>query len=182
MYCPKCGMHNADGATSCVRCNERMDEAPAYAGLQPAYDQAQQPAFPQSLQQQGYQEYYQQGYQQGQQYPPYAPTAWQTYYNQPNPTLYGVNQVHPGDSAGTVSLVCGILGLFFFGVVLGVIAIVQGSKAKKLGYTGPKATAGIVLGVVDVAFWAIIIFFIVVAAIAASTYAVSTNPYPYYYW
>jgi hypothetical protein len=83
-------------------------------------------------------------------------------------------QTAPGKGASTGSLVCGIIGLLtalFQGVngevlanrgvsgaiaymsgyfaipaTLCIIALVQGTKAKKKGYPGGKATAGIVLG------------------------------------
>ncbi|MBB4734557.1 DUF4870 domain-containing protein [Micrococcus cohnii] len=48
-----------------------------------------------------------------------------------------------GSKHATVSLVLGILGFFFFGIILGPLAIWQAGKAKKYGV---KATAGKVLG------------------------------------
>ena len=53
------------------------------------------------------------------------------------------------------SLVCGILGFFICGLVLGIIAITKAQEAKKAiasdpSYTGGgMATAGMVLGVID---------------------------------
>ena len=55
-------------------------------------------------------------------------------------------QKHPGESSATTSLVCGIIGLFILWIVFSIIAIVQGNKAKKLGFTGGTATAGTILG------------------------------------
>ena len=76
----------------------------------------------------------------------------------------------PGKGAATCSLVCGIisvvlcwLGYATWGVgsvialVLGIVACVQGAKARKLmpqGQTG-SATAGLVLGIIGVIFSAI---------------------------
>ena len=160
MFCPKCGTQNADNTIYCVQCNERMDEA-------------QQPAYAQ--QQQGYQGYNQQGYQP----PPYVPPVQQSYYNQPyqqQQPYYGLPLPHPGDSAASASLVCGIIGIFFFGLILGIIALVQGAKAKKLGYTGGKATAGIVLGVIDLVGWAVLLLVVIIGAVAAASYS------SYYYW
>lgn len=57
---------------------------------------------------------------------------------------------HPGESAATGALICGIISLFVFGFILGIIAIVQASSAKKLGYVGGKATAGMVLGIIGI--------------------------------
>jgi len=57
----------------------------------------------------------------------------------------------------TASLVLGIIGLFFIPLIFGIIAIVLGAKAKKriaqepgVYAGGGKATAGIVLGIIDV--------------------------------
>lgn len=51
----------------------------------------------------------------------------------------------PADAgkARTTSLVLGIIGLFFLGIVLGPLAIMQANKAERLG---ERATAGKVLG------------------------------------
>ena len=63
----------------------------------------------------------------------------------------------------TWSLVLGIIGLFIAGLILGIIAIVLSVKAKKqisanpqLGGEG-RATAGLILGILGVAGWAIAI-------------------------
>ena len=60
--------------------------------------------------------------------------------------------------AANMSLVCGIIGFFIGGLILGIIAIVQGNKAKRLGYPGGRATVGLVLGIIDVIAWAIIVY------------------------
>ena len=65
----------------------------------------------------------------------------------------GQSNVFAGEQASktaTSSLVCGIIGLFVAGIILGIVAIAQGNKAKQLGYQGGKATAGIVLGIIDI--------------------------------
>ncbi len=54
-----------------------------------------------------------------------------------------------------------ILGLFCFGIILGPMAIAKASKAKKMIAANPnltgdgKATAAMVIGVVDLLFWVI---------------------------
>lgn len=65
-----------------------------------------------------------------------------------------VKTMAPG---ATASVVCGVIGLFVFGIILGGVAIAKASAAKRLiaeqpdRYTGGgKATAGFVLGVIDV--------------------------------
>lgn len=62
------------------------------------------------------------------------------------------------------SLVLGIVGLFCFGIVLGILAIIYSGKARKAiaanpgVYTGGgMATAGLILGIIDVVGWAIAI-------------------------
>ena len=73
------------------------------------------------------------------------------------------------------SLVCGIVGLIVFGPVLGTIALVMGVLARKeTAPVGPyrgrgMATAGIVLGAVDIAF-AVIALALGIAAFSFSTY------------
>ncbi|MEU1128225.1 DUF4190 domain-containing protein [Streptomyces sp. NPDC005899] len=64
------------------------------------------------------------------------------------------------------SLVCGIVGLFFFNVVLGPVAIVLGAVAlRQVAAKGGAglAKAGLILGIVDV------VLFIVLMLVAASS-------------
>lgn len=70
---------------------------------------------------------------------------------QPVPQAYYTQspQQVEAEKASQVSLICGILGLFFLGIILGPIAIVQANKAEKLG---KAATAGKVLGWIDTIF------------------------------
>ena len=115
-----------------------------------------------------------QPYQAPPQYQPYqAPPQYQPYQGQPqqgNPYQqnYYTGGRPPGDNAATGALVCGIVGLFFAGFILGIIAIVQGNKAKRLGYPGGKATAGIVLGVIALCGW--VFAMIMIAAFGMAFY------------
>ena len=68
----------------------------------------------------------------------------------------------------TAAMVCGIVGLFFFGVVLGVLAIIFGCVAqgqidkepgKYKSSANCQATAGVVLGLTGVVAWALILAF-----------------------
>jgi len=66
-------------------------------------------------------------------------------------------------SGATLSLVCGIVGLFFFGILFGLLAVVFGimaySTASKYPkkYTGKEeALAGVILGFIDIAAWILI--------------------------
>ena len=75
--------------------------------------------------------------------------------------------VDPGVGSGqaTAALVLGIVGLLFFGIILGIIAISLGaasaSATRSRGLpTRGAATAGIVLGIIDV-----VAFFIILAVI-----------------
>ena len=52
--------------------------------------------------------------------------------------------------AADTAFICGIIGLFVIGLILGIIAVVQARKAKRLGYTDSKASTGFVLGVVAI--------------------------------
>lgn len=57
------------------------------------------------------------------------------------------------DTNATVSMICGVIGLFVAGIILGIIAIVfaQKSKANTNGVLTGKAKAGFILGIIDVA-------------------------------
>lgn len=58
------------------------------------------------------------------------------------------------DGKATASLVCGIVGLFFAGIILGIIALVQGNKALETTKEGESdykmAKAGKILGIIDI--------------------------------
>ena len=71
-----------------------------------------------------------------------------------NKAVQETTQKQPGSGAATGSLVCGIIGLIVFGLILGIVAIVMSMNAKKQGYKGGKATAGLVLGIIDIVGWA----------------------------
>jgi len=83
-----------------------------------------------------------------------------------NPTLAygGGNKPTSTSSSAIWALVCGIAGFFLCGLILGIAAINLGNKAKKeiqasngqIGGNG-MATAGIVLGVIDLVAWALVI-------------------------
>lgn len=76
----------------------------------------------------------------------------------------GVYRGPPMTAPGAVaSLVCGIIGLLLCGVVLGPIAIAQASSARRAIAMDPRlsgggmATAGLVLGILDLVGWAIVV-------------------------
>jgi hypothetical protein len=76
----------------------------------------------------------------------------------PDGIYHGPMENAPGAVA---SLVCGIIGLLVCGVILGPIAIVMSNKAKRNIAADPRytggglATAGLVLGIIDVSFFVI---------------------------
>ena len=65
----------------------------------------------------------------------------------------------PGEAIA--SLVCAIVGFFTLGIVLGPIAIVLAKTARRKIQEDPElggdglATAGLVIGIVDTALWAV---------------------------
>lgn len=59
------------------------------------------------------------------------------------------------------SLVCGIVGLFCFGIILGPVAIVLGRQAQREGRPGGMARAGEILGYVDVALFVVGVIYLV---------------------
>jgi hypothetical protein len=91
--------------------------------------------------------------------PPPPPPGYEQYPEAGSP------QTH---SKAIVSLVCGIIGLFLCGVVLGPVAIYYGNQAKKEirasggRYTGEGfATAGIVLGIIAVVAFVIGLIYVI---------------------
>jgi len=80
-----------------------------------------------------------------------------TEYSQPQyqqyPQYYLVVQA-PGENEANISFVCGIISLFA-GFILGIIAIVMGKKAIRLGSTDSKARTGIILGWISIAVTAV---------------------------
>lgn len=79
--------------------------------------------------------------------PPYGQYL---FYTSPQ---YGTYNPAPGNGLATASLVCGILSLVipFVSIILGIIAIATGASAKKNGFAGGKATAGIAMGIISTA-------------------------------
>ena len=63
-----------------------------------------------------------------------------------------------GNGMAIASMVLGIVGLFIFGLPCGILAIIFAVLSKKKIKSG-KATAGLVLGIIDVAAWALIMAF-----------------------
>jgi len=93
------------------------------------------------------------------QYPPWNQNN--AYHNQDqHEHPYHRELARKANIAAIISLVCGIFGNIIAGPIFGPIAIFQGRKAKKLGYPGGKATAGIVLGVIAVVFWVLAMIFL----------------------
>ena len=83
---------------------------------------------------------------------PYNPNGYnQNGYNSNGYNPYGNMQPtqQPGYGLAITSLVCGILGFFCCGVILGIVAIVTGIIAKDKGYKGAMATVGFVLGIIS---------------------------------
>ncbi len=66
-------------------------------------------------------------------------------------------QESPAHGQAVASLILGICSLFCFGFIAGVLAIIFGAMAKSKGNTEPKATAGIVLGVIGIIAWIVIV-------------------------
>ena len=158
MICRNCGAKNPKDAIICSQCNRPVEaeQRQVYAGQPQGYGQPGQGAAP-----------FEQPYGQ----PGQGATPFEQPYSQPGQgatpppnfgqpyqsKFHGRVQKDPAESAATASLVFGIIGLCLIGMVFGIVAIVQGRKAKSLGYTGGKATAGIVLGIVAIIVWLILL-------------------------
>ncbi len=59
----------------------------------------------------------------------------------------------PGKGFAISGMVLGIVSFFCFPAITGILGIIFGALAKKKGYRGGMATAGIVCGIVGVALW-----------------------------
>ena len=96
--------------------------------------------------------------------PPYGQTPPPGYQPYGGP----MNMAPKTSGKAIAALVCGLVGILCFGIILGVVALVLGLSAKKEIESsggqltgGGMATAGIVLGVIGIAFWVIYIFAVV---------------------
>ena len=77
-----------------------------------------------------------------------------------NNQRYQEKTARSANISATVSLVCGILGNIYGAPIFGTIAVILGRRAKRLGYPGGKATAGIVLGIFALIFWLFVMFMV----------------------
>lgn len=77
-------------------------------------------------------------------------------YGQP---YYGAPVV-PGKGLAIASLVLGIISLFLFPLVTGLLAIILGGVAKNKGCTSGLATGGIVCGIIGLALWLVMLIFV----------------------
>lgn len=107
------------------------------------------------------------GFNQQQQQSPYPP---QGYQHPPYPTVQQNNSAEymQGQKYKEKSLIFGILGFFFLGVVFGPLAIINANKAEAMHHS---ATIGKVLGWVSTIaaiVWIIVLAFVVIGGIAAS--------------
>ncbi|MCM1299862.1 MAG: hypothetical protein NC228_09900 [[Eubacterium] siraeum] len=130
--------------------------------------QQQQQSYQQPYQQPPYQQqqpYQQQPYQQPYQQQPYQqPPYQQPYsYQSPYPNPY---QNQDMESKATQSMVFGIIGIFFAGLIFGILAITSANTCKKAGYTNGKVTAGFILGILDVSLITLGYLLIFIAALA----------------
>ncbi len=78
---------------------------------------------------------------------------------QPQPYQQPMGISPEAESAATQAMVFGIIGLFFAGIIFGILAIVKANAAKKMGVTGGKVTAGFILGIIDIALLVVMIIF-----------------------
>ena len=80
------------------------------------------------------------------------------------------------------SLVCAIIGLFTLGIILGPIAIVLAKTARRKIQEDPElggdgiATAGLVIGIVDTALWAVGILIGIIILLVITLCTVQVGP------
>lgn len=76
---------------------------------------------------------------------------------------YGSGQHVQTQETSSAALVCGILSLFFFGLVLGIIAIVLAKRPESRNKTAARVT-----GTIGIIGWTIGIIIYIIAIIAAA--------------
>jgi len=138
---------------------------PTQPDVQPAAQGAVEPVAAQPVGYQQPQQYDQQQQQYGQQPQQYGQQP-QQYGQQPQPYNPQYNQQYQQQPAAAdqkngkalASLICGIVSLFVFGLILGIVAIVLGVQARSNPNRRGMATAGIVFGVIGIIGWAAILF------------------------
>ena len=84
-----------------------------------------------------------------------------------NSYAYAQNQAYAADRGkgfAIASLVLGIASFFFSGIICGILAIVFGCMAKKKGYVGGMAKAGIICGIIGAA----VTFIVLLSAVVMS--------------
>lgn len=136
MVCKKCGKINNPGVKFCTGCGTEMtDQETETVTYTPNY----QPVEPQNANG-----------------APQEPN----YYNAPQYNVPAQNQKpprEPGNGLAIAGMVCGIVSLFCYGFILGILGIVFGAVAKSKGNKGGMATAGIVCGVIGAGLWLLLI-------------------------
>lgn len=103
------------------------------------------------------------------------PPAYPPAPGQPGAPAWGY--ARPQNGPGTAALVTGILSLVCCGIILGIVAIVQGRKGMALADQGlatnrGTAQAGFVLGIVGLVLWAVWLVYL----LATGTYSSSITP------
>jgi len=89
-------------------------------------------------------------------------------------------KVTPGEAIA--SLVCAIIGFFTIGIILGPIAIVLAKTARRKIWEDPElggdgiATAGLVIGIVDTALWAVGILIGIIILLVITVCTVQVGP------
>ena len=140
MRCPYCSFEQNDSAAFCEKCGANLKPAQQPLEQNPYQQQPQQPYG----QQNPYQQQPQQPYQPYP--PPYPPSAY---------------DIGPAQKQAKSAMICGIIGLFCFGLIIGIIALVMGiqSRAKLVKANVQEgqgqALAGIILGIIGLVGWAV---------------------------
>ncbi len=137
----------------------------------------------------GYPADYNRPYQSGQQYPPQPYGSYRQPQFNPPPS-----HSQPGNGLATASMICGIFSLVTsftgpfaaVGVILGVSAIITAVCAKKRGFIGGMATAGLTTGIIGTVISALV-FISCIACVGALSMAVDEAiaqewPDQYYDW
>ena len=162
MKCPYCYNEQIDGSAFCEKCGANLKPAAQRQDNPFQPSQPQQNMYPPDSQQQGGQQPYNPYGQQNQQgNNPYGQQGQGNIYQPPN--QQNADYERYAKQAKT-ALICGIISLFCAGMILGIVAIVQGAQASKslksIGAPTGNATAGIILGIIGLVGWALSLIFL----------------------
>jgi hypothetical protein len=59
---------------------------------------------------------------------------------------------------GIIAIICGIIGFFIFGLILGIVAVILGYYGRQRDANPTWGLVGLILGIIAIAGWAVAFF------------------------